>query len=283
MLGNPFEEDMSEWALPSGFVPNVETVNRLRGLAGMVKLMDQEIQALAEFLNDDREARHAWPGSPMFRYLHRLFSSAEGFESGRAHLGAVLAELDRQCSAVLAPPDEESELPPGAMREEEITLPEIRHRTRVAAEGSRVGFDVDLNTHSCSCPGWFGNRRFFAVGDLRRCCVHMAAAFSEIFQEQSERRHARILVEFLNERAWRGRGVEVRAAWRLFKIRMRPVLVSLTRDGRCSVYAFDEGMVFNRYVYHPEDGRWAFGQAPAHHRVLARHLANSDESSSLPA
>ena len=122
-------------------------------------MTEQEVYLLAGYLNDNRDARHAWPGDRLFRHLSKIFGSGSVSEADYGYLGRVLEELDRQAYAIAEPPAEEPELPEAAMKVEDLILPQLDLSLQVAAEGSRHGFEVDLMRHSCSCPGWYGNRR----------------------------------------------------------------------------------------------------------------------------
>ena len=273
-LKSPFGEDLSGWALPSGEEPHGDTIGLLRGFAGSGNATRQEVFHLAEFLNDNREARHAWPGEPLFAHLCEIFSSGELAESELARLGRIVAEIERQSFRAAAPPPAEAEIPEAAVRIEDLKLPRIDLIQQVAAEGSRGSYDVDLARQICSCPGWFGNRRGFKDYDLRLCCVHIATAFTEAFARgMAEESSSRLLIELMRERTRRGRGIDPKSEWKVLKIRMRPHLVSYGSGEWSSVYVFNRQMELDRYAYHRTESRWSFGRAPINHRVLSEFLA----------
>ncbi|MGB0580103.1 MAG: hypothetical protein ACPGVU_10410 [Limisphaerales bacterium] len=283
LFGSPFEEDLSGWALPAGNRPHRETVELVRGIAGSGTLTEQEVYLLAGYLNDNRDARHAWPGDRLFRHLSKIFGSGSVSESESeyGYLGRVLEELDRQGHAIAAPPEEEPELPETAVKVEDLILPQLDLSLQVAAEGARHGFEVDLARHSCSCPGWYGNRRQFKGGDLKLCCAHLAAGFVEAFHQGLGAESPRVLKSLLWERAQRGRGINPKSTWKLIKIRLWPHLVSYDRGAWSSVYAFNAMKELQRYAFIPEEERWSFGQAPKNHRVLAEFIRKHRERSTL--
>lgn len=271
-LGSPFGEDLSSWVLPPGNRPYEETIGLIRGIAGSGRLTDQELYGLAQHLNDTRDARHAWPGNLLFQHLGVMFTSGEVNESDFAQLGRVLDEIDRQCWQNADALPSEPSLPSAAIRVEELTLPVIDRVMDIAAEGSRNGYEVDLGRHSCSCPGWFGNRRSFSDGDLKLCCAHMAAAFSVAFAEGLAADSPRVLRDLMAERARRGRGIDPKSHWKLIKLRMRPYLVSYGSGEWSSIYAYDSETALQRYAYDRDGERWSFGVAPPGYQALVDYL-----------
>ena len=167
------------------------------------------------------------------------------------------------------------------MRVEDLTLPVIDREIEIAAEGSRSGFKVDLGRHTCSCPGWFGNRRQFKDGDLKLCCAHMAAAFVTVFSEGVADDSPRILKDLLAERTRRGRGVDHKSQWKLLKLRMRPHLISFGGGDWSSVYAYDAKTDFQRFAYDRDAGRWSFGAAPQGHVAMVDFLSRSKSKSQV--
>jgi len=273
-FGSPFGEDLSSWVLPPGNRPYDETIELIRGMAGSGRPTDQEVYLLAEHLNETRDARHAWPGNLLFQHLGAMFAAGEVTEADFSRLGRIFEEIDRQCWQNAEPLPEEPPLPEGAVRVEELTLPVIDYAVDIAAEGSRGAYQVDLTRHSCSCPGWFGNRRNFKDGDIKLCCAHMAAAFTLAFEAGSGAGSPRILKDLMAERARRGRGIDPKSHWKLVKLRMRPHLVSYGSGEWSSVYAYDARTVLRRYAYNRDGQRWSFGAAPAGHRALAEYLGS---------
>ena len=66
---NPFEDLDTKWRLPEGETPHVETIRLLRTLGGSNEITNKELTQLAYFLNEHRDARHAWPGERLFHLL----------------------------------------------------------------------------------------------------------------------------------------------------------------------------------------------------------------------
>lgn len=272
LFGSPFAEDLSGWALPKDNRPHSETITLLRGIAASGALTEQEIRLLAEYLNDSRDARHAWPGNLLFKHLCELFGKGQLADEDCEYLDRVLIEINRQHSEVSESIPEEPELPEGAVKTEDLKLPQIDLEIQVAAEGGRAGYNVNLSKHTCSCPDWHTNRRYFDGGDLKLCCAHMAAAFGEAFEKSQGTAGSRVLQDLFTERVRRARGLDPKSHWKLLKIRLRPHLVSYGAGDWSSVYAFDANMELQRYAYNREEARWSFGIAPTHHQVFVEFL-----------
>jgi hypothetical protein len=276
-FGSPFGEDLSAWVLPNGFRPHEPTIGLIRGISGSGMLTQQEVYLLAEYLNGSRDARHAWPGNLIFKHLLKMFNSEAVTDADYGYLGRVMDELDQQCTEVAEPLPAEAVLPGAAMKVEELHLPQINRELQIAAEGARLGFDVDLSRHVCSCPGWYGNRRHFKAARLQLCCAHIAAGFVETFAEGEEGDCPRILKDLMAERSRRGRGIDPKSQWKLIKIRMRPHLISYHHEAPSSIYAFDRDTQLQRFVYHHTTRQWSFGQAPQHHGALAGFIDDMAE------
>lgn len=140
---------------------HVETIEELCSIAGAGKLTEKEVLDLAYFLNEHRDARHAWPGEKLFSYLHAIFYEGHVSDTDCAHVCEVLEMIELECARIAPAHPEDPPIPETAVRSEEIVLPTIEKRVKVESLIDRGEYDVDLNLHTCGCPGRYGNRRHY--------------------------------------------------------------------------------------------------------------------------
>lgn len=175
---SPFEEAVNQWAVPDGTVPHEDTIRMLQGLGGFGVLTNKELLTLAYYLNDHRDARHAWPGEKLVHMLAELFSDRTPTHDDRENLHRDLDAIEKECSRLSgAHSDAEGEIASNAIRVEDLPLPDLDKISAVQCEEARSAFEVNLKRQQCSCPTWPNHRAKLKHGDIRRCCSHMAEAY----------------------------------------------------------------------------------------------------------
>lgn len=266
---NPFEDLDTKWRLPEGETPHVETIRLLRTLGGSNEITNKELTQLAYFLNEHRDARHAWPGERLFHLLVGMFDHRTPTRDDRDEVLRDLGAIEKECARAAAPPPQEPAVPLTAIKVSDPPLPEVNTSVDVFCEEVGNTFAADLRRQSCACPGWPTNRSKLRHGDLRRCCAHMVEAYQQLIEDGGLADTSPIMKAVFADRALRGRSCDPKATWKLLKIKMRPYLAILRHHGWSYVYAPDGGSGFSRYAYEPDADRWSFGQPPVNHRAVS--------------
>lgn len=268
LFDSPFEVSADKWRLPDGESPQAETVKVLRSLGGFGEVTNKELMWLAYFLNENREARHSWPGEQLLQILVEMFDHRTPTKADRDLLCGDLAAIERECARVAAGCEVEDGVPPGSVRVEELPLPEANRTIEVYCEDGHTRFEVDLHRQSCMCPGWPTQRAKLRHGDVRRCCTHMVEAYHKLIEAGELTGVPPILRAVFEDRAKRGRSCDAASSWKYLKIKMRPYLVILRHHGWTYVYAPDEGSEFSRYAYDLREARWSYGHRPVSHGCI---------------
>jgi hypothetical protein len=285
----PFTE-LQEWKMPEGIFPHADTIEELCNIAGAGKLTEKEVFDLCYFLNEHRDARHTWPGEKLFAYLHGIVESGHVTDANCAHLCDILEQIERDCSRVAPVIETGDPIPETAIRIEDIVLPTLEKRVQVASVTGTSQYEVDLQRHTCSCPGWYGNRRTFRDATLKLCCTHMAIAYGLEFdredadEDEELRKIHPLFKNLMRERSLRGRGLDHLSRWKMIRIKMHPHLVGYGDNEWCVVYAPCALRAYRRHGFNTKEQRWAFGARPADSQPIEDFLLEgTKEKKRLPA
>ena len=249
-----------------------ETLDVIRKITDDGILTEQEVYDLADYLNKNQEARGSWPGNSLFEILHQVFEDGVLSDDEIAQLAKILTDIETLCASHFVPPPESKKILLSEIKLDNLDLPRIQKTIEIPVKATGESYKVDLGQHTCTCPGWFGHRKEFQADSLKRCCVHMAEAFWQQVQVGAPEEWPQLFKDLVEELSYRGRGVDSDATWKLLGIEDHPYLVSYGKNEWSNVYAPIEGGKFDRYGYHREGERWAFGQIPNHYQVIAEYL-----------
>lgn len=275
---SPFEEAVNQWAVPDGTVPHEDTIKMLQGLGGFGVLTNKELLTLAYYLNDHRDARHAWPGEKLVHMLAELFNDRTPTHDDREDLHRDLNAIEKECSRMSRPPsDAEAEIASNAIRVEDLPLPDLDKVSEVQCEEARSAFEVNLKRQQCSCPAWPNHRAKLKHGDIRRCCSHMAEAYLNEMNSGGIEDAPPVFKALMEDRVRRGRSLDPRARWKVLKIKLRPHLAVYGHTVWSYVFAPETGGGFVRYSFNTEEKRWAFGRAPNFRAAIEKFLLNGDK------
>ncbi len=276
-MENPFDSPVSEssnkWLLSPEVVPHDETVHFLRSLGGSGEITVKELMLVAYYLNENREARHSWPGELLFRELSEMFDHRAPSKADRDEFNQDLEKIERECSRVAELPADDGEvISLDSMRIEELLLPDLDKTIDVLSEEAGRAYTVNLHRQSCNCPGWPASRSKYKTGDIRRCCTHMIEAYLQAIEEGDLQDCSPVFHALMEDRARRGRSLDPNFTWRLVKIKMRPHLIIHASKGWCYVYAPSENSTFSRYAFEVDERRWAFGHVPGSAKAIETYL-----------
>jgi hypothetical protein len=258
--------------------PYQPTLRFIRRITSDGILEQGEIWDLAAFLNEDREARHTWPGNVLLETLNSVFDDGEVSPEEMAALGSILRDIENECGTIFADKDEfedSAEAPPkpadpsAATNIQPYHLPKISKELTVA-DPEAGSLSLDLSTQSCTCADWKEQRRTSEIGEPGRLCVHLAHAFAESLQNQeSVPAHTRALLEDLDHR---GSGGEPGFTWQLLQLHDERILMGHGGPIWCHLYAPSRAGAYERFSYHREEKRWFFGAKPKHSRMLKKFM-----------
>ncbi|MGK0196791.1 MAG: hypothetical protein ACI91J_000051 [Yoonia sp.] len=239
-----------------------------------------EIWDLAAFLNEDREARHDWPGSVLWETLNNVFDDGEVSPEEMAALGSILRDIENECGTIFADKDEFDDTtdfqikpadPKAAPSIQPYHFPKIS-RTPTVQDSGAGELTLDLSTQSCNCADWQEHRRAFEIGEPGRRCAHLAHAFAESLKNQeSVPAHTRALLEDLDHR---GGGGEPDFTWQLLEFHNDRSLPGHGGAIWCQLYAPSRAGEYERFSYHRGEKRWFFGAKRRHSGRLKKFMNN---------
>ena len=263
----------------STILPHDGTLALIRKITDDGILCEREVWDLAEYLNDNPDAREEWPGSELFPLLHVVFEDGILSSEEMTQMAGVLSEIEHRCAHAGIPRAVmKASVSLDAIKVEDCELPKIEKTVQIPCKPSGEVYRVNLRTHSCSCPAWHGNRKMFPVGSLKRACVHVVDAYRQELAENPSAPLPKLIAHMVEDLGFRGRGVDHRAEWKLLKVDTIPHLVSVGPQEWHTVYAPGSGARFDRYAYHRPDDRWAYGAEPPRHRHVEEFLRDTSPS-----
>jgi len=128
-------------------LPHAGTLDVIRKITDDGILCEQEVWDLAEYLNGDREARNAWPGTQLFPLLHQVFEDGVLSNEEMAQMAEVLSDIEHRCATAAIPRVvETSEINLHAIKIEDCELPKMEKLARIPCKPSGEVFRVDLRT-----------------------------------------------------------------------------------------------------------------------------------------
>lgn len=215
--------------------PHRGTLEVIRRITDDGILTEREVYDLAEYLNENREARAAWPGHELFDVLHEVFE--DGILSQVEHQCAETRIATPEAAPAPAPATSPPTLSMDLIKVEKYELPRVPKTVKIPCKPSGESYRVDLAKHTCTCPAWYGNRKRFAIGNPRRACVHIVDAFWREIQEGNAKNTPRIFTNMIEELSQRGRGICHQAEWKLLRVEQTPHVVSVGHPEWNTIYA----------------------------------------------
>lgn len=80
--------------------PHMETLRVIRRITADGMLTTDEIWDLTQFLNENREARNAWPGSALWPTLQSVFDDGVVDDEEMKALGRIISDVGTQIAAM---------------------------------------------------------------------------------------------------------------------------------------------------------------------------------------
>lgn len=259
------------------------TLSLIRRITDDGILTEREVWDLADYLNEDFAARNAWPGTDLFPILQDVFEDGILENHEMQTLADVLSQIEHYCADAAVPPTKstgQKPLPADAIRVETFVLPRVEKTMKIPSKPSGETFRVNLKNHTCTCPAWKGNRKKYPAGDPKRACVHMVEAFQQQIVEGNTTEIPTVFEHVVSDLAFRGRGIDASADWKLLKVQAHPHLISKGLEW-CSVYARGRGVSFDRFAYHLNERRWSYGDTPPHHAHVEDFLHAPEGANTL--
>ena len=238
--------------------PSEACIQLLHRLTADGKLSATELWTLADWLNENPEATEVWPGSALIGPLATVFADGVVDEAELQVLAEMIVDIEREWSQInpcVTHVDSEHTQPIGL---DHAVLPRVPWQTTIETE-DEGSFDVDLFEQTCTCPDWERNRSGRDVGDIGRCCRHMAEAFTKA--ESRETTLFPWLGALFKDFIERGRGAHPQEEWRTSRIGEQEVLISKGPASWCHIYC-PAGDGYDRFAYNTDERRWSYGRNP---------------------
>lgn len=258
------------------------TLDLLRRLPVDQPLRDAEIFRLAEFLNDQREARHSWPGEMLFATLRGIFEDGRISNQEREELGAQMIEIESRCP-VGAPNGA------GTLKDRRLNLnpehfraPTFRGNVEVHDESAHTNYAANLERLSCTCPRWSRNRSRWPSSDARRCCQHLIEAISREIHRGRDEGISPIVRFVMTDLAARAREFEPDSRWYQLRVQLRPYVIGVESGSWYRVYGPDDARRIESFAFHPVDCRWAYGFHPLGAELLEEWMQSENQTGGVP-
>ncbi|MBG86831.1 MAG: hypothetical protein CMO80_08020 [Verrucomicrobiales bacterium] len=138
--------------------------------------------------------------------------------------------------------------------------------------------NVDLLKHECDCAERSYKRQFLPAGSLGRAHKHMVKALDapDIEKQIPRLEWNGKLFELIRVHSDMNKSLEPLPSWKLLKAEAFECVVSWGDREWCHVYANGENGVLERFGYHLEQDRWAYGTTPPGVESVTRHLTDPE-------
>jgi hypothetical protein len=133
---------------------------------------------------------------------------------------------------------------------------------------------VDLRLQTCTCEDWQSYRVRYPVGGFGRLCRCMSTAFERVLNARPEL-HEQLgphLVNLIRLLSTYGLGGIAEAEWRLLEGEGFHHFVSWGSDRWVAVFTENDEGLFERFGFHRDERRWAFGMRPVGEACLAHFI-----------
>lgn len=273
---------------PTAMKPNLETLRKIRQITEDGIVTDEEVMSLGSYLNENSVARKSWPGNVCFELLKRIFDDARLEPHELEALAYILRGIELQCCGALGQFDE-------AMADDGIAsdakfevidfkLPALSGEMQVQAnEQTKKISNVDLSVYECDCGDWTAKRFLFgdnSPGRLCRCLV-IALRQPEIECEIPRLDWNIKLFQLLDLFTETDGCFDAVPTWKLLRLGGREWVAAWGDREWCIVYTENSEGALERYCYHINERRWAYGATPVGAGALKNFFVGYDEDAEI--
>lgn len=226
-------------------------------------LSTEEVYELAEFLNENEDACHVWPGDLLHTLLHKVFEDGVLSDEEMEELGTTIQGIEKEA----AESDEQTvwEEAPSQDGTPTYDLTPMVSATiagKIAAGKDKEGekYEADLENLTCTCEDWQTNRSHLPEGSPGRLCRHLV---SELNAEKESLPDVNAVFSWLlGERTQRGKGTHPVEFWNLLVMDEGTCLVAFGASKWAHVMIPIEEAVYDRFGFNFEERRWSYGRKP---------------------
>ena len=248
---------------------NTDTISVIREITCDGQVTDEEVIALATYLNDHPEACDTWPGIAVFDILKDILADGEIDEVERDALQVILQGIEIICAGSVEYAIEEAETEPTPaplediqFQAEPLRLPELDPQRvhRLLSDGKAGQQLVD---YQCDCDTWNTLRADFSRLSPGRICRCLAPTIISVLKEDRDlaSKWPRILPGIIRKAAGVGRGLDPVEEWTLLTIGKAKFIVSRGKTEWFNVYEGTDGKV-EKFSFHGGKRRWGHGARP---------------------
>lgn len=267
--------------------PHAPTLKVIRRITADEVLEVDEILDLARFLNENREARHAWPGSVLWKTLESVLEDGEISGEEMAALGSILEDIEAECRSFIGEaPTEEAGCRDADIADEEdvkrvdaggFRLPSSVVGISTQTEAGRL-YAVNLAGPTCNCDEWREHRASLPEGNPGRICRHVANALHERLETPDAAEWPAAFRGMVAELAEVFRGTAPDAQWRELRVNARDYLLALAGEDWAHVYGPGAAGSVERFSYSRQKKRWFCGSRPADAAIIAGFVDSLTEN-----
>jgi hypothetical protein len=244
------------------------------------ELTYDELYALAEWLNEHREACFHWPGNLLVTPLQNAWADGKVTKTEARQLARVILQIRKEADkgekeeAFVQAAETASEV----ARSFDLTgpvLPAIPFSTRMKSHTRKgVFYEVDLSGPTCSCPDFRSFRQRLNAGHLTRCCKHVFRAYALLEPSGGWPGWlgAFLALSWTPHPQQNWQVLSIGKGWLAFR-QPELVLISSAPNRWANVFAPDDGH-YDRYGYNVIEDRWAYEIEPPASEKIRKGILN---------
>jgi len=246
------------------------TLRLIRQITADGVLSVEEVWDLGHFLNDNREARHAWPGTVLWETLQSVFEDGVVSVEELEALGSIIRDIDAESSSIEVEPEEP--ISAQAIGIEPFLLPDVDRESTLQTDGGH-SHEIRWTGPTCSCTEWKKSRGQLAARHPGRLCQHLVTAYRELISEKGKLDCPASFAGLINELAELFRGTEASGDWKLVHVGDTDYLLVTGSDAWSHVHGASQSGEHERFSYNRETSRWFFGQRPRDAAAILEGIA----------
>lgn len=241
------------------------------------EISGDELYALAEWLNNHRDACNHWPGNLLVAPLQDVWVDGKVTKTEMRQMGRLLAGIRKEWvkrqSAQAA--QQAMDLAEQAREFLDLSVAKLPSLPIIFEVDSRstkgMCYEVNLNHPSCSCPDWQSARSRNPPGHLSRCCKHILGVYA-------------ILTPKAGWPGWLGAFVlsgfppHPQQEWLLVRSLKGYALASTAGgSGWANVFALADGE-YQRFGFNVFECRWSYGISPPNADQIVKAIIENSGS-----
>jgi len=255
-----------------------ETIDLIRQITSDGRLEHSEVWDLADHLNNNRLARHRWPGSRLWPIIREIFEDNVVTGEEMKMLGIEIAEVEEICSDITERMNQDKpEFDLSEIRVSPLEVPIIPKSVYAQQrDKSKKLYASNLRDHSCSCEDWPEIHEVIPTPGIGRLCIHLIDALREVYDDPKVPTEdwpdpVTNLIYILNRFRV---PADALLHWQFLEWKKHEAYIAFGAAEWATVFANMGKDRYERFGFNLLKRRWSYGAQPPDANLLAYYLTH---------